>query len=257
MKEFKQHLEMFKNKLTNREHFAFARYSDGEMYILKNIELKLDENLIKIGDTVSHGPYKKQDFKYFDPHKHQDFRKKLIESFKHKQLNYFKGISCRCCVGEENFKFQIDLHDGDDDSLTWSNLFVNSNYPKFISEILPIFQTYDTVMVCNETATLDKLEFVIKDFRIGYNAMINDIDKIDTIKLWISDNNVENKLFLFSSSTFSNLAIYELFKFNNKNTYIDIGTCLSPFIGLPMERSYLQEYWYNCAGNDLHKECIW
>jgi hypothetical protein len=257
MKEFKQHIQLFKQKLINREPFAFARYSDGELFILQNKELKLDNGLIQVGNNITPGFYKAQDFKHFDPVQHKDFRDKLLEAFTYRQPNYYKGISCRCCVGDEPFNEQINIHGGDDEFLTWANLFVNSNYPTFIEEILPVLQTYDTIMTCHHDADLDKLEFVIKDFRIGYNAMINDYDKIQDIKNWIDSENITGKLFLFSASTFSNLAIYELFKHNPNNTYLDIGTCLTPFMGMPMERSYLQEYWFQRPGHDLNRNCIW
>jgi hypothetical protein len=257
MKDFKQHIALFRSKLLNKENFAFARYSDGEMYILQNKELKLDQGQIKIGESLSYGPYKKADFKHYDPNVHGEFRDKLIEAFKYKINNYFVGISCRCCVGQESFNEQINLRGGDDEFTTWANLFVNSNYPIFVQEILPVLQTYDTVMICHEDANLEKLEFVTNNFRVGYNAMINDYHKIQDIKNWIKENNVTNKLFLFSASTFSNLAIYELYKDFPNNTYLDIGTCLTPFMNMPTERSYLQEYWFKAFGNDLNKTCIW
>jgi hypothetical protein len=112
-------------------------------------------------------------------------------------------------------------------------------------------------MTCHEDADLSRLEFVTKDFRVGYNAMINDQHVIQEMKDWIDANNVTGKLFLFSASTFSNLAIYELFKHNNRNTYLDIGTCLTPFMNMPTQRSYLQEYWFGGYGNDLKKVCVW
>ena len=33
MKNFKEHLQLFKQKIINKENFAFSRFSDGEMYI--------------------------------------------------------------------------------------------------------------------------------------------------------------------------------------------------------------------------------
>lgn len=257
MKTFSSHFDLFKQKLIDKEYFAFARYSDGEMYILKNTQLKLDQDLIQIDNKSGHGPYKSPDFKHFDPVEHKDFRNKLIEAYLYNQHNYYKGISCRCCVDDNNFQYQIDLHGGDSDFLTWANLFVNGNYPRFIEELLPIIQTYDSIMVCHKDANLSKLEFVNKDFRVGYNAMINDYDKIQDMKNWMDENNITGKLFLFSASTFSNLAIYELFKHNSKNTYLDIGTCLTPFMDMPTDRSYLREYWLKQFGNDLKKMCIW
>ena len=107
---------MFKSKLQNNDPFAFSRFSDGEMYILQNRHLKLENNQIQIDDRVQPGPYQSADFKSFNPDTDAKFQTKLVNTFQHKQPNYFKGISCSCCVGKENFDWQIDLHNGDDDS---------------------------------------------------------------------------------------------------------------------------------------------
>ena len=257
MKNFKQHFSYFKEKILNNENFAFSRFSDGEMFILQNKELKLDHNLIQMGDKIQSGPYKKDDFKHFDPKNHQSFQKHLVKAFKYKTKNYYKGISCSCCVGKENFNWQIKLHEGDDDSLTWANLWVNSNYPKFIQEILPLLYSKNCVFVGNKNANIDKLPFIKKDFRVGYNAMVNDISVIDDINKWVKENNIKNHIFLFSASTFSNLAIYKLFKNNKNNTFIDIGTCLSPMIDMPTERDYLQGFWSYRGSNSLNLTCKW
>ena len=174
MKNFREHFNNFKEKLREQEHFAFSRFSDGEMYILQNKELKLDKSLIQIGERKQGGVYQAPDFKHFDPKEHGFYQQKLVESLQYKQPNYYKGISCSCCVGKEQFDWQIDLAGGDDEFLTWANLWVNGNYPFFIREILPIFYSRDCVFVGHHDAKLDRLPFIVKDFRVGYNAMIND-----------------------------------------------------------------------------------
>jgi hypothetical protein len=257
VKNFRQHFGFFYEKLRTKENFAFARFSDGELFILQNKELKLDNGLIQIGDTLQHGFYKKDDFKHFNPREHTAFQQKLVEAFKHRQSGYYKGISCSCCVGKENFDWQIKLHNGDDESLTWANLWVNGNYPLFIQYVLPTLYNRQCVFVGNKNAKITNFPFFVKDFRVGYNAMINDIDQIDKMKEWISENNIENHLFLFSASTFSNLAIYELFKEFPNNSYVDIGTCLAPMTGMPADRGYLEAFWGYRGGADIQKICIW
>ena len=257
MKNFKEHFIFFREKIINNENFAFSRFSDGEMYILQNRRLKLENNKIQIDNTIQNGPYQKSDFKDFNPDIHSVYKDKLIESFKHKQQNYYKGISCSCCVGKENFDWQINLHQGDDDSLTWANLWVNSNYPSFINLILPIFYSKKCIFVGNEFADITKFPFFVKDFRVGYNAFVNDYNIIEDISNWIEKNNIENHIFLFSASSFTNLAIYELFKKNDNNSYIDIGTCLAPMMGMPTERDYLQGYWSYRGSNSLNLTCKW
>jgi hypothetical protein len=256
-KHFREHFFKFKTMLENKENFAFSRYSDGEMYILQNKELVLDNNLIQIGAQKQSGPYQPADFKHFDPNEHGFYQQKLVESLQYKQPNYYKGISCSCCVGKDNFDWQVELAGGDDESLTWANLWVNGNYPLFIFHILPIFYSRDCVFIGHEKANLDRLPFFVKDFRVGYNAMINDYGKIEDIAKWIRTNNVKNHLFLFSASTFTNLAVYELFKEFPDNTYIDIGTCLTPMMDMPTHRGYLQAFWNYQQNQDIQKICVW
>jgi hypothetical protein len=257
MKNFRDHLLKFKNKLDEGENFGFSRYSDGELYILQNKELILDKGLIQIGDSKQGGVYQPQDFKNFNPAEHEFYQKKLVESLQYKQQNYYKGISCSCCVGKKDFDWQVELAGGDDESLTWANLWVNGNYPLFINYILPIFYNKKCVFIGHHDAKTTKLPFILKDFRVGYNAMVNDYQKIDEISKWITENSIENWVFLFSASTFSNLAIYELFKTHPNNTYIDIGTTLTPMMGMPTHRGYLQSFWGYRNNGDHNKTCIW
>jgi len=257
MKNFREHFNNFKRKLREQEHFAFSRFSDGEMYILQNKELKLDNDLIQIGERKQGGVYQAPDFKHFDPKEHSFYQQKLVESLQYKQPNYYRGISCSCCVGKEQFDWQVDLAGGDDETLTWANLWVNGNYPLFITHILPIFYSRDCVFVGHEDANLDRLPFFVKDFRVGYNAMINDYGKIEEIAEWIRENNIENHVFLFSASSFTNLAVYQLFREFPNNTYIDIGTCLTPMMDMPTHRGYLQAFWTYKINDDIKKICIW
>ena len=259
MKDFKQDFYKILQLLKDKTPFAFNRFSDGELFILQNKELVLDNNLVKVGDKECGGPYKKEDFKRFDPIEHAFYQTKLVDSFTHSQKNYFKGLSCRCCVGKEDFDWQMDLLKGqeNDEELTWSNLMLNSNYPDFIQKTLPLFQNYKIAVICNENANLANLSGVVKEFRVGYNAMINDYHQIDKIKKWIRQNKIENHLFLFSASSFSKMAIHQLFQYCDKNTYIDIGTTLNSFIGMRLDRSYLKEFWLGKKGIDLNRKCIW
>ena len=256
-KNFREHFIKFTEKIRSGENFAFARYSDGELYILQNKELKLDQGLIQIGDHKRMGVYEPADFKHFDPIQHSEFQQKLIEAYQHKQSGYYKGITCSCCIGKKEFDWQIDLHGGDDDSLTWSNLWVNGNYPPFITQTLPIFHNKECVFVGHENADISKFPFFVKDFRVGYNAFINDYDKIEIIRQWIKENNITNHVFLFSASTFTNLAVYELFRDFPNNSYIDIGTCLTPMMNMPTHRGYLEAFWGYRGGADIQKICVW
>jgi hypothetical protein len=81
--------------------------------------------------------------------------------------------------------------------------------------------------------------------------------KIKDIKQWIKQNNIKNHVFLFSASTFSNLAIYELYKEFPDNSYVDIGTCLTPMMDMPTHRDYLTGFWSYKGSRTLNEICVW
>jgi len=255
MKTFIGHFNLIKELLIKKEHFAFSRFSDGELRILQNLETRIDNSFYQIGDTkyqVAQNTYHPEDHKHWVPGEHEFYRTKLMEAFKHKQKNYFVGLSCRCCVGENDFNQQVDWRGGDDEFLTWSNLFVNSNYPRFMSEIVPIFKDFKVVYIVNENAKLKNLPFKLeKDFRVGYNCIINNYDLIEEISKWIEENKIENYLFLFSASSLSNMMIHQLYSKFSNNTYMDIGTTLNWFLEMKGSRDYLR------GGPTLHQTCIW
>lgn len=255
MKTFKGHFQLIKSLLLKKENFAFTRFSDGELRILQNLETRIDSNFYQIGDAkyqVSQNTYHPEDHKHWVPGEHEFHRTKLMDAFKHKQKNYYVGLSCRCCVGENDFNQQIDWRGDDDEFLTWSNLFVNSNYPLFMSEMVPLFKNFKVVYIVNENAKLQNLPFTVeKDFRVGYNCIINNYGLIEEIAKWIKENKIENHLFLFSASSLSNMMIHQLYSKFSNNTYMDIGTTLNWFLEMKGSRDYLR------GGPTLHQTCIW
>lgn len=253
MKDFKKDFWMLHNKLDSDVNFAFLRFSDGELRIMQNLQLTLAKDHYVIGNSKQPGYYAPEDHKHFDPNQHKFFREHLMQSYQHKADNYFVGLSCRCCVGDADFKQMIDWYGGDHPNLTWSNLWVNSNYPLFVQHIIPLLtkkQEKGIVYVVNEKAILNGLPFKVKkDFRVGANCIINDYGLIETMKDWVVDNDIKNHIFLFSASSLSNVLQYELFKIAPENTYIDVGTCFNPYMKMEGRRGYLN------GAND--KVCIW
>jgi len=253
MKDFVEHFFLLNNKLKTGENFALTRYSDGEMHLLMNRSLKIGVDWWELnGVRRSGGNYHPVNFKNLDVIEHKFFFDALKESFQYHEKNYFVGLSCRCCVGEENFKWQVDFRGGDDEHLTWSNLLINGNFNRFLSEMLPLFNTKKVVFICNEHMDISKLPFeVVKDFRVGQNCMINNFNISDDIIQWMKENDIKNHLFLFSASSLSEVLIHKLFVTEKENTYIDIGTMLNGYMGIDTNRGYLQ------GGETLNKICIW
>lgn len=250
---------MLQKKLKAGEPFAFSRYSDGELDIMQNKKVVLDDKSTRRDGAVVGITYDKSDHKEFDPVRHKKFHEDLIRAYQHHQDNYFVGLSCPCCVGKENNEWMKELRGGDDDHLTWSNLLVNSNYPLFLNHMLPLFSNKKVVIVCNEDADLSELPFdVVKDFRVGYNAQINDQWLLSELPLWAElATQYEPHVFLFAAASLSNLLIHRMFEHEPLNTYIDVGSTLNPHMKLPVARNYLKGYWLNSGNTEIHKRCVW
>jgi len=252
MKDFEGHFYLLLDKLKTGENFAHLRFSDGEMYILMGRHTKLGDGWYEIDGVRKPGTYDPVNYKDVDPIKHKFFVDALTEAFQYHDKNYFVGLSCRCCVGDKNFKWQVDLRGGDDEHLTWSNLLINGNYNRFKAEMLPLFKTKKVIFVGNEKMDVSKLPFdVVKNFRVGQNCMINNFDLSDEMIEWVKENNIKDHLFLFSASSLSEVLMHKLFKVERENTYIDVGTMLNNYFGVDTTRGYLM------GGGTINKICIW
>lgn len=268
MKNFKEEFFKILNLLQLREPFAFSRFSDGEVSVLKNKHLVLAEDYFIQEDVYGENavrapiPYMEEERKEFDPEKHSFYHQKLVEAFKFRKNNYFKGIPGTNEWGRQAFDYCIGLYGEDDhEHLSFSNLMINGNYDLFIKMMVPEFKGRDVILVCNENASFEQLPFPIKkDFRIGSNCMINNYGLIEEMKEYISDNNIKDSVFLFSAATLSNFLIHELYKDFDQNQYIDIGSSLSPLLGLQGWRGtrvYLRCYWEGEHNQIINQEDSW
>lgn len=245
-------------KVINKEAFSFTRFSDGEVIMMRDQSLSLQGDHVQIDGKVYGNRYTKEDFKDFDPRRHKKSYDLLRAAFKYSHPSYFKGICCKCCEGAEDSKWTLDAKG----PLTWSNLWVNSNYRMFLNYMIPALRERDVHLIHHTSAKLDNLPFSIKkSWTVGNNAFVNDHEVVGEIKTYIKENEVMNAVFLFACSTLANLAIHELHMFNKDilydNSFIDVGSTLNPFIGLGVTRGYLRGAFYNeLNSNPISQEIL-
>lgn len=262
MKIFKEEFWKFHSLLKNRIPFCFIRFSDGEFFVLKNQEVKLAPNHFITGDIKGGCIYTEEEQKHFLPGRDEFYRQELLKSFKHDQLNYFKGICSTGDVGKEGFDFQLSLLENkSQENLTFSNLFINSNYPLYINHFLPLLCEKDrnVAMVLNEKCKTDKLPFQIKkEFRIGSNCLVNNYSTAEEVSKFLSDK--KDWIVLCSAASLSNVIGYYGFKNNPNNTIIDIGSTLNPLLdleGWKYSRDYLRHYWMGQKSHYCLREEVW
>ncbi|MCK9428899.1 MAG: hypothetical protein M0R17_02665 [Candidatus Omnitrophica bacterium] len=264
MKTFRGDIIEFYHRLKNNIPFSFTRFSDGCEAILKNYKLEINNNQVIFGDTIFNKGFPSIDHKCFDPNKHQHIRHLLLDSFYYQADNYYKGKICKCCVGNERYNWMLNELK-DHSNLTWANLLVNNNYDFFIDVIVPLFKSKEVILICNENSlilpveskSIHKLPFKTSAiFHVGENCIVNDIDLIEDLKDFTGQDS-QNRVYLFSASSLSNILIHQLHQFNNKNTYLNIGTTLNYYLNLPIDRDYLLAKWkYKQPYGLSHRVCI-
>ena len=225
-------LKFFYGLLKQKTSFAITRFGDGEMMIMKGQSLNL---LFK---------------KEFNFQGEEHLKNDLIRSFQHNQKNYFVGIACPCCVGQEKSTWMKDNTYLPDEYLTWANIFVNSNFSFFKENIVPLFNEYNVTLVAQGNP--QNLPFSIKKFYpIGPDAWINNTDVYKKLRQQIISNNIQNELFIFCAGPYANILCAKLFNEFPNNTFIDIGSVFNIELGIGANRGYLQ------GANTLNKICIW
>ena len=250
MKDYKEEFSKFLEMLNRGENFGLSRFSDGEIFILKNQKLVLERDRFVTGERSGIGRYTEEEEKSYDPTSHEHISHRLKDCLSSRKKNYFKGLSCNedtdICLEDDVLKYQILLSPDDEEHLTFSNVFINANYPRFINEFLPVLKSKQIVFVANESADLTKLGLnIIKDFRIGSNCFVTNYDLPSEINEWIEGNDTRGVVFLISASTLSNFIVKDCFFKHPENTYIDIGSSLNPWMGLEgwqYSRAYLQHW---------------
>ena len=269
-KNFGKDFDNILNLARSRDAFCFTRFSDGEVTILRNQPLILGDGFFLQGDihgnlriAVPRQTYSEEEQKRFIPEESPFIYEKLTEAFKYRKKNYFKGIPPQNSLdGSASWNFCIDLYgSGDEEHLTFSNVLINDNYRRFISEMLPVFKDKKVVLVSNKNSRFENLPFsIVKHFPVGTNCMVNDYSLVETCGKWIEENDIKDHLFLFSAASLSNFLGYELYKKFDNNQYMDIGSSLGPLLGLSgwkTTRSYLNSYWSNPANPPRQQVDVW
>ena len=137
-----------------------------------------------------------------------------------------------------------------DEFLTYTDIFMYSNWKYFITDMYEEFKNWEVIGVFGNNTNTNGLGLnVIKTFTITYSAYVNSLHLIDEIKKYIDDNQIKNKLFLITGGPFANILIYELFKHEKNNVYLDIGSALDIKLGLgetkPGQYSWNDQRTYN------------
>jgi hypothetical protein len=230
-KKFDNDVKVFEYKLSIGKPFTFSKYADGEWMAMRNRR------------------FNNREFRMGSGQDYNVARKKLVNSFRYQHPNYYVGISCPCCQGDA-FGKMYRSSGQPRENLTWANIWVNANYDYFLSNIIPSFEDYKIQLVANENSKFENLPFrAEKIWKVSNNAWIVNADKVE--ELCDAASRSQNALFLFCCGPFGNILAHNMTVVSDKNTYLDIGSTLNPFLrSQAFRRSYF-------AKHKHMKPCIW
>ncbi len=218
MKPFRDELLRFQRKLAAHEPFALSRFGDGEMVILMGEHPQRARRM----PGTDYG-YVPGDPTYAAP------RQVLIDSFRYRADEYYVAICCPHCIGDDDFEWLRVKSGQDDEHLTYATVWFYDNYPYYARDVVPLYDEYEVVLVCSREAELERLPFdVSRDIRIGRNAWVNELDRIDEIRREVE--HVQGALVLLCAGPLASILAHQLHRVAPQNTYLDIGSSLDQWL---------------------------
>jgi hypothetical protein len=221
-KNYAADLSILYETIKAKENISFSKFCDGEWAVLLNKKINNKEF-------------------WFDPDNQKDQfkRKALMDSFRYKNDRYFVGITCVKVFGLHTHKSMKQLCGQSEDHLTWADIWVNSNYPSYVKNVVPLFNERPVVIFCNENGKIGNLPFNPKMvFPLKHNAWEYNWNLIEEAKSFLSTG-IKDHIFLFCCGPFGNILCHQLTEYEPNNTYLDIGSTLNPYLqSAGFERDY-------------------
>ena len=215
--------------------FTFVRFSDGEIEILRNRKLVIADGVTQFRGKYFSNNFPVFDQKRFDPLSGKAMRADLILSATYCDKNYFKGIPTSHNRAINDREFLLRLNGGFTPQMTFSDLFLNSNYLHSRNDFFPsIVDSSSNLYVvgnfrCQLRDYLAKGTLIsIPDnfFSCYEEALSKTMDSLFDIP--------DHSLVLSSASSLSNVLGHQLRLARPDITFIDIGTALNDLMGLSL-----------------------
>jgi hypothetical protein len=233
-------LDRFEHLVSERLPFTFVRFSDGEIEILRNRKLVIADGVTEFRGKRFSSCFPEFDHKRFDPKVMNDVRSDLLSSAMFSESGYFKGVPTHHNNAICDREFMLRLNGGFAPQMTFSDLFVNSNYLRARANFFPsLVASFDYVVVvgnwrCQLNGYLDKGRLI----QVPDNFFSSYKKTLDTVQAELFDT-PKSALILSSASSLSNILGHSLRLNRPDLTFIDVGSVLNDLMGLPLgTRSY-------------------
>jgi hypothetical protein len=225
--------------LHNHEPFTFIRFSDGELEILRGSSLELGERGVSWSKGQSKLVYPVYDHKIFDPDVDLNLKSALVEAAHYLAPNFFKGIPAAHNKNPEDKRLLVEMNNGTEENLTYSDLFVNANYKRFLNGMFASLAAIDKVTLIGNHRSRPKLVNSTWNLLPVPDHVFQRYDHFVSQTLSNLMTLPEGSIVLSSASSISNILGHRLHLLKHDLNFIDVGTTIHAQVG--MEDS-LREY---------------
>lgn len=225
MKDFNQDFEFFTELINSDKNFAYARYADGEVGLMKG-------NAIKEGSQAFHVD------KWESPQGLTKVGRELLETLEHTEDNYYYAISSHTDWADDH-QFLVNRIKVPS-NITFANLWINANYEKMKAFYLNFKK--EAYVICNQKAKKESFPFPtlelfpFPDNCIHYWEQYGE-DYLHQLVEYVKE--VNNKTFFISCGPVSEIIIHRLYIVNPNNQYIDVGSSIDEFVHGQKTRPYM------------------
>jgi hypothetical protein len=225
--KYETDFDFFWKKINNGVNFSFVRFADGEIMLMKGLEIGNGTQALEVDGWKS-------------PNKLTLVGKSLKNILDITDENFYFAISS-ITDNEDDYLFLFDRIKNKK-NITFANLWINSNYKRHIQNIKKLKR--DVIMICNKKAQKENFPFNVTDIITFPNDCIEYWENNSTNfinSLLKKYDNVKNKVFFVCCGPISEIIISSLHKKNPNNTYVDMGSSLDEYIHQEKTRPYMIE----------------
>lgn len=227
-KKHRKDLLSFEQSLKSSNPFQFVRFSDGEIEILRARKLEISSQGVDWSGGSSSFRYPDYDFKSFNPDTDIEIMREVMLSATFQGENYLKGVPAAHNRAGADRDLLIDLNGGLH-KLTYSDLFVNSNFKHFLNQLVPVMLGRKATVIANFRASLQLENWSLIPIRDNFFQSFHEVLE-DT---WVRVAGLpEGNLVLSSASSLSNVLGQRVAERRPDLTFLDIGTALHHILGL-------------------------
>jgi hypothetical protein len=225
MKDFNQDFEYFTELLRSDKNFAYARYADGEVALMKGSSIGAGSQAFHVDGWEA-------------PQLLTKVGKELLQTLEHAEDNYYYAISSNTDnIDDHEFLVsRIKLPS----NITFANLWINANYQK-MKAFYSSFKK-ESYLICNQKAKKESFPFpVLEIFPFPDNCVYywEEYGEDYMNQLLQYAREVRNKTFFISCGPVSEIIIHNLYLANPNNQYVDVGSSIDEFVHEQKTRPYM------------------